>query len=115
MDSFIFRIAAPEALASAAVQGHYEGEAHDRADGFIHCSTKAQLEATLVTHYSEAEKLAIAEIDVALLSGTLKWEPSRGGHLFPHIYGVLPWAAVQAVYLIQKVEDAWRLPQELVE
>lgn len=113
MDSLIFRIAAPEALAAASVQGHYEGEAHDKADGFIHCSAKAQIEGTLLAHYADAQKLAIAQIDTALLGDTLKWEASRGGQMFPHIYGVLPWSAVQAVYLITKDEDAWRLPQEL--
>lgn len=114
MDTVIFRIAAPDALAAAAAAGLYKGEALDAADGFIHASTREQVAGTLDAHYREARRLAVAEIDAVALGGTLKWEASRGGAQFPHIYGDLPWSAVRAVHLITRDEDgAWRLPQEL--
>ena len=114
MDTVIFRIAAPEALAAAAAAGAYEGEAFDHADGFIHASTRAQVAGTLQAHHGEAQRLAVAEIDVAALGDTLKWEASRGGELFPHVYGTIPWAAVRAVHLISRDDEgAWRLPEEL--
>lgn len=109
----IFRIAAPEALAAAAVSGQYEGEAHDRADGFIHASTREQLAGTLAAHYADAERLAVAEITLEALGESVKWEASRGGELFPHIYGVIPWAAVASVHLLTRDDEGWRLPQEL--
>lgn len=109
----IYRIADPAALAAASVSGAYEGEAHDRADGFIHCSSLAQIADTLQAHYADARRLAVAVIDAGALGGTLKWEASRGGELFPHIYGPLPFSAVRAVHLITRTEDGWRLPQEL--
>ncbi|MFP4519097.1 MAG: DUF952 domain-containing protein [Oceanicaulis sp.] len=114
MTDTIFRIAAPEALANAASAGIYEGEAHDKADGFIHASTRAQIAGTLAVRYAEAERLAVAEIDAAALGDTLKWEKSRGGEDFPHIYGPLPWSAVRAVHLIRRGDAGeWRLPGEL--
>jgi beta-hydroxylase len=114
MTDTIYRIAAPDALAAAAAAGAYEGEAHDKADGFIHASTRDQLAGTLMAHYAEARRLAVAEIDAGALGGTLKWEASRDGALFPHIYGPLPWSAVRAVHLIGRGDDdEWRLPEAL--
>ena len=114
MDTVIFRIAAPDALAAAATAGSYEGEAFDKADGFIHCSARGQLAETLSVHYGEAARLAVAEIDAEALAGTLKWETSRGGQAFPHVYGPIPWSAVRTVHLIGRDETgAWRLPEEL--
>ncbi len=109
----IYRIADPAALAAASVSGVYDGEAHDRADGFIHCSTLAQIAGTLEAHYAGASRLAVAVIDAGALGATLKFEASRGGELFPHIYGPLPFSAVRAVHLITRGENGWRLPQEL--
>ncbi|MCC5996035.1 MAG: DUF952 domain-containing protein [Oceanicaulis sp.] len=109
----IYRIADPAALAAASAAGSYEGEAHDRADGFIHCSSLAQIAGTLEAHYAENRRLAVAVIDTNELGNTLKWEASRGGELFPHIYGPLPFSAVRAVHLITRSENGWRLPQEL--
>lgn len=114
MDTVIFRIAAPEAFAAASSAGAYEGEAFDHADGFIHCSTREQVAGTLEAHYADAERLAVAEIDAAALGDTVKWETSRGGEAFPHVYGVITWSAVRTVHLIGRDEaGGWRLPEEL--
>jgi uncharacterized protein (DUF952 family) len=114
MTTHIYRIAAPEALAAASLAGVYTGEAHDKADGFIHASTRTQIAGTLEAHYAEAERLAVAVISVAAVDDLLKWETSRGGEDFPHIYGDLPWSAVEAVHLIKRDETGWRLPEELM-
>jgi beta-hydroxylase len=114
MTELIYRIADPAALAAASLSGAYEGEAHDKADGFIHASTLDQLADTLQIHYAEAERLGVAEIEVSALGDTLKWEKSRGGELFPHIYGPVPFSAIIGVHLIKRDEEgAWRLPPEL--
>jgi uncharacterized protein (DUF952 family) len=113
MDSIIYRIAPPEALASASLEGVYRGEVFDQADGFIHASSRAQLAGTLAVHYADAERLAVAVIEAAALGDALRWEVSRGGEKFPHIYGDLPWSAVTAVHLLKKSEEGWRLPEEL--
>ncbi len=115
MTTLIYRIAAPEALAAASLSGVYQGEDHDKADGFIHASTRAQIADTLAAHYADAERLAIAVIDADAIAELIRWETSRGGQDFPHIYGDLPWSAVTGVHLLLRDGEGWRLPQELSE
>lgn len=110
----IYRFADPAALGAAALSGSYEGEAHDHADGFIHCSARHQLEGTLAAHFEGVDRVALAVIDAKALGGSLKWEKSRGGEDFPHIYGPLPFAAIMSVHILRRDGDGhWRLPEEL--
>jgi len=74
--------------------GAYAGSAVDRADGYIHMSTKAQLAETARRHYAGRSGLMLLEVDTAALGAELRWEASRGGDLFPHLYGPLPATAV---------------------
>ena len=74
--------------------GTFAGSPADRADGFIHLSTVDQLSETLLKHFIGQPGLVIATIDLALLGDDVRWEPSRGGALFPHVYGELPLAAM---------------------
>lgn len=74
----------------------FQGSQVDIADGYIHLSTAEQLEETLVKHYAGQSNLTILSVDLARLGDSVLWEPSRGGQLFPHIYGSLPMAAVTA-------------------
>jgi uncharacterized protein (DUF952 family) len=69
----------------------FAGAPIDLADGYIHLST---VEQTLAKHFSGQSGLVIATVDLGRLGGTVVWEPSRGGALFPHIYGPLPMDAV---------------------
>jgi uncharacterized protein (DUF952 family) len=75
--------------------GRWAGSAVDLADGFIHLSTPEQLAETARRHYAGRDDLVLAEVALDDLPG-LVWEPSRGGALFPHIYGALDLAAVRA-------------------
>ena len=68
----------------------------DLADGYIHLSTADQLQGTLDKHFAGQTGLVIAEIDLGLLGDTIRWEVSRGGALFPHIYGPLHMSAVRS-------------------
>ena len=79
----IFRAAEWAALEAA---GHTAGAPIDLADGFIHFSTAAQAAETAAKHFTGAEGLILAAVDPAPLGDDLKWEPSRGGALFPHLY-----------------------------
>ncbi|MFN3814574.1 DUF952 domain-containing protein [Brevundimonas sp.] len=71
--------------------GAWGGSAVDRADGFIHLSTDAQLHETAAKHYAGQSGLVILTLDAdhTPLKALIRWEPSRGGALFPHIYGDL--------------------------
>jgi uncharacterized protein (DUF952 family) len=75
--------------------GTYRGSAADARDGFIHFSTAARLAGTLAKHFAGRGDLLLIAVDAGALGEALKWEPSRGGELFPHLYAALPLAAVR--------------------
>jgi beta-hydroxylase len=72
----------------------FRGAPADIADGYIHLSTAEQLEATIAKHFANETGLMIAEVDLVCLGDKVRWEPARGGELFPHIYAELPMHAV---------------------
>ncbi len=72
----------------------FRGAPVDVADGYIHLSTADQLEGTLAKHFAGQSDLRIAEVALAPLGAAVRWEESRGGALFPHLYGELPMHAV---------------------
>jgi uncharacterized protein (DUF952 family) len=92
-------------------EGVFHGSPADIADGYIHLSCASQLAGTLDRHYNAVAGLMLAAVDLAQLGDTVRWEPSRGGQLFPHIYGPLPFAAVVSVAALERTDDgAVRLP-----
>jgi len=91
--------------------GLFRGSPADIADGYIHLSCGSQVTATLDKHFSGVEGLVLAAVDLARLGDTVRWEPSRGGELFPHIHGALTMDAVIAVEPLQRTPDgAVKLP-----
>jgi uncharacterized protein (DUF952 family) len=90
----IYKIADAAGWASAVVRGVFDGSDDDKRDGFIHLSTAVQARETAAKHFAARAGLVLAAVDTDRLGAHLKWEPSRGGALFPHVYGVLPMAAV---------------------
>jgi uncharacterized protein (DUF952 family) len=91
--SAAFKIVDAAEWDAARATGAYRGSAVDLADGYIHLSTADQLEETARRHYAGRRNLRLLEIDLDRLDA-VKWEPSRGGALFPHQYGDLPVGAV---------------------
>ncbi len=87
----IFRRAEWDAFRDA---GETAGEPVDLADGFIHFSTAAQVAETAARHFTDESDLVLLAIDAETLGDDLKWEPSRGGLLFPHLYRQLRMADV---------------------
>lgn len=85
----IYKICTATEWAEAEAKGEFTGSAVDIADGFIHFSTAAQVEETARRHFAGQPDLVLVAVDPDTLGETLKWEPSRGGDLFPHLYGVL--------------------------
>lgn len=78
----------------ALAEGSYDGSAVDIADGYIHLSSAKQLSETAAKHYAGRTGLMLLSVDLTMLADTIVWEASRGGALFPHIYGPLPTKAV---------------------
>lgn len=95
MSSTAFKILTADEWAEFQSSGTFLGAPVDLADGYIHLSTAEQLEETLAKHFGGQTDLIIAEIDLSGFGGELKWEASRGGALFPHLYAPLPMRAVK--------------------
>jgi uncharacterized protein (DUF952 family) len=95
---------------AAQATGAYPGSSQDAADGFIHFSTAAQVKESAAKHRAGQDGLILLEVDAGLLGAALKWEPSRGGHLFPHLYGPLPVAAVVKAHDLPLVDGTHRFP-----
>jgi uncharacterized protein (DUF952 family) len=97
MARLIYKIV-PEALwRSAEIHGEFDGAPVDLADGFIHFSSAAQVRETAAKHFAGARDLLLVSVDAERLRDALKWEVSRGGDLFPHLYGKLRFADVLRV------------------
>jgi uncharacterized protein (DUF952 family) len=90
----IYKIADRASWEAGVRAGQYVGSAHDVRDGFIHFSTATQSRETAAKHFAEQTDLVLAAIDTTPLGEAVKWEASRGGDLFPHLYAVLPMSAV---------------------
>lgn len=90
----IYHICRAEEWAAAQAVGRYEGSSQDRADGFIHFSGRDQVVGSAAKHRAGQDGLVLLRVDPERLGDALKWEPSRGGQLFPHLYGALPLEAV---------------------
>ena len=93
----IYRIMSESEWRAAQGAGRFEGSADDRRDGFIHFSTAEQVVETAAVHYAGKKDLLLLGVDANALTAPLKWEVSRGGQLFPHLYGPLPVDAVSRV------------------
>lgn len=93
----IYRLLTESAWQNALAAGAFHGSEHDARDGFIHFSTAAQVAETAARHYSGQAGLLLVGVSVARVSDALRWEPSRGGALFPHLYASLPTSAVTLV------------------
>ena len=89
-----FKILTALQWAQFQAEGVFAGAPVDVADGYIHLSTADQSDERLAKHFAGQAGLVIVEVDLAALGDAIKWEASRGGALFPHIYGMLPMAAV---------------------
>ena len=93
----IYHMCKREEWEAARAAGRYGGSSQDQADGFIHFSTAAQIVESAAKHRTAQAGLVLIEVDPAALGESLRWEASRGGRLFPHVYGDFPLSAVRRV------------------
>lgn len=109
----IYKLLSRAEWEAALSAGVYTGSEHDRRDGFIHFSSASQLAETARKHFSHVNDLMMLEVNAEGLGDALKWEPSRGGALFPHLYGALALEHVRAAAQITRDADGtplFRLP-----
>ena len=89
----IYKIVSRDEWAAAVIAGAFTGSAVDLADGYIHFSEAGQLRETARKHFAGRDDLLLVTVDADQLDPTPIWETSRGGALFPHLYGPLPVSA----------------------
>lgn len=106
---FLYKILGGAEWRDAVAKGQFEGSGIDLKDGFIHLSAGHQVRETAARHFAGRENLvlvAFAEADLP----SLRWEPSRGGDLFPHVYGVIPTRLAAAVQPLPLENGTHRFP-----
>jgi len=92
--TLIFKIVGESEWRAARSAAVFLGAAIDRADGYIHFSAADQVEETAAKWFAGQDDLVLVAVDAEALGAALRWEPSRGGALFPHLYGVLSLSQV---------------------
>ena len=97
MTRTVFKLVDRASWQAAAPSGAFAGSAVDVRDGFIHFSTAEQVRETAARYFAGQSDLLLVAVATDPLGDALKWEPSRGGALFPHLYAPLPLDAVRWV------------------
>jgi len=109
--AIVYKVMTAPQLAQFMADGLFHGAPVDLADGYIHLSTADQLTETVDKHFAGQHGLHVVAVDLARLGAAVRWEPSRGGQLFPHVYAALPLSAVTAQASLSRTTDgAVRLP-----
>jgi uncharacterized protein (DUF952 family) len=101
----IYKICPASAWREAERQGVYRGSADDARDGFIHFSTASQVDGTARKHFRGQSGLFLVAVDADALGDALRWQASRNGELFPHLYGELDLGAVTGVLSMRARAD----------
>lgn len=110
----LYKIADRRAWCQARRDGQFIGSPDDARDGYIHLSAAEQVAGTLAKHFSGRRDLVLIEVDADVLGAALRWEPTRGGALFPHLYAPLDMQAVISEEPLDCDDDGWhRLPRDL--
>ena len=106
-----YKVLTGEQMAALERDGTFAGAPVDVQDGYVHLSTAAQLTETVDKHFAGQDDLHVAAVDLEALGDKIRWEESRGGQLFPHLYGPLTLDTVVAYSPLER-EDAGtvRLP-----
>ena len=109
----IYKICPGPAWREAERQGVYRGSADDISDGFIHFSVASQVAETAKKHFFGQTGLFLIAVDADALGDALRWERSRNGELFPHLYGELDIGAVTAILDMRAQSDGYHDIPEL--
>ena len=108
----IYKILRPAEWQAFSTARRFEGSPDDMRDGFIHLSTAAQVSGTLARHFAGEPEVVILRVVSAPLGDALRWEPSRQGALFPHLYRALRIEEVAETWTLQRGADGFDI-QEL--
>ncbi len=109
----LYKIMSSQEWKNAVRRGVYEGSEVDRRDGFIHLSAAYQARGTAQRHFAHQQDLVLVAVNAVDLGESLKWEASRGGALFPHVYGTLPLTAVTVAVPLPLVNGTHEFPESI--
>lgn len=110
---YVFKVSPRSQWDTACRDGALNGSADDLRDGFIHLSLQSQLAGTLAKHFRDQDDLVLIRFETRDLGDKLRWEPSRGGEEFPHLYGSLPTALAVSVHALALGSDGVpQLPED---
>ena len=112
-DRYIYKGLTPEQWASFQAAQVFTGSPVDLVDGYIHMSCAAQLKETLDKWYADQAEVILLQIDAAAIETDLKYEVSRGGLEFPHLFADLPMSAVGQVWVVSPDAGVYTLPTDL--
>ena len=104
LPALAYKVLTTEQMIQFEHDGVFNGAPVDLADGYIHLSAAGQLTGTVNKHFAGQQGLWVAAVGLAALGDAVKWEPSRGGALFPHLYAALPMNAVVALAPLQRLD-----------
>ncbi len=107
----VYKICRLQEWSAAERDQVFRGSPDDLRDGFIHFSTAEQTPGTFEKYFAGEAGLVLVAVDTQALGGALKWEPSRGGALFPHLYGELALIAVRWSRPVSSIADFRQLGQ----
>ncbi len=111
IETIAYKLLLGEEMAVLEQDGYFAGAPIDLADGYIHMSTAEQIDETARRYFADKPDVHVVAVDLEALGEALRWEPSRGGDLFPHLYAPLTMASVIAFGPIDRDhEGAIRLP-----
>lgn len=105
LPAIAYKVLTGAQMAQLEADGAFKGAPVDLADGYIHLSTAAQLTETVDKHFAGQGDLHVVTVDLDALGDAVRWEPSRGGQLFPHIYADLPLNATLAYGPLERDAD----------
>ena len=105
LPTIAYKVLTAEQMAALEADGNFAGAPVDLADGYVHLSTCEQLTETVDKHFAGQDNLHVAAVDLGSFGGSLKWEESRGGQLFPHLYGPLLLETVIAYGPLERLSD----------
>jgi len=112
-DRYIYKVLTRDQWTQFQRDAVFKGSPVDLADGYIHLSCADQLKVTLDKYYATQAEVALLQIEASKIDTDLKYEISRGGAEFPHLFADLPMTAIGQLWLVSPENGAYRLPSDL--
>lgn len=112
-DRYIYKVLTTDQWAAFQQEQVFTGSPVDKSDGFIHLSCADQLKVTLDKWYADQNEVVLLQIEASAIDADLKYEVSRGGAEFPHLFADLPFSSIGQVWLASPDAQGYSLPDDL--